>query len=112
MEKSIKIAIDLMGGEKSPDKNLEGVNIFLERNKKATDCFFYFFGKESQVKEKISKYKYLKNNYKLFDSKIVVSDDLSALSTIKKGKNTYKTLKLNKYIICRSFYFTNYWIKK
>ena len=57
MEKSIKIAIDLMGGEKSPDKNLEGVNIFLERNKKATDCFFYFFGKESQVKEKISKYK-------------------------------------------------------
>ena len=88
MEKSIKIAIDLMGGEKSPDKNLEGVNIFLERNKKATDCFFYFFGKESQVKEKISKYKYLKNNYKLFDSKIVVSDDLSALSTIKKGKNS------------------------
>ena len=88
MEKSIKIAIDLMGGEKSPDKNLEGVNIFLERNKKATDCFFYFFGEESQVKEKISKYKYLKNNYKLFDSKIVVSDDLSALSTIKKGKNS------------------------
>ena len=88
MEKSIKIAIDLMGGEKSPDKNLEGVNIFLERNKKAIDCFFYFFGEESQVKEKISKYKYLKNNYKLFDSKIVVSDDLSALSTIKKGKNS------------------------
>ena len=88
MEKSIKIAIDLMGGEKSPDKNLEGANIFLERNKKATDCFFYFFGEESKVKEKISKYKYLKNNYKLFDSKIVVSDDLSALSTIKKGKNS------------------------
>ena len=80
-----------MGGEKSPDKNLEGANIFLERNKKATDCFFYFFGEESKVKEKISKYKYLKNNYKLFDSKIIVSDDLSALSTIKKGKNSRLT---------------------
>jgi len=88
MEKSIKIAIDLMGAEKSPDKNLEGVNLFLERNKKATDCFFYFFGDEFQVKEKISKYKYLKNNYKIFNTKIVVSDDLSALSTIKKGKNS------------------------
>ena len=88
MKESIKIAIDLMGGERSPDKNLEGANLFLERNKKATDCFFYFFGDESQVKKKISKYKHLKNNYKLFDSKIVVSDDLSALSTIKKGKNS------------------------
>ncbi len=88
MKESIKIAIDLMGGEKSPDKNLEGANLFLERNKKVTDCFFYFFGDESQVKKKISKYKHLKNNYKIFDSKIVVSDDLSALSTIKKGKNS------------------------
>ena len=88
MKESIKIAIDLMGGERSPDKNLEGANLFLERNKKATDCFFYFFGDESQVKKKISKYKHLKNNYKLFDSKIVVSDDLSARSTIKTGKNS------------------------
>ena len=88
MKESIKIAIDLMGGEKSPEKNLEGANLFLKRNKKVTDCFFYFFGDESQVKKKISKYKHLKNNYKIFDSKIVVSDDLSALSTIKKGKNS------------------------
>ena len=65
MKESIKIAIDLMGGEKSPEKNLEGVNIFLERNKKVTDCFFYFFGEENQLKKKISKYKYLKDNYKI-----------------------------------------------
>ena len=88
MNKSIKIAIDLMGGENSPDKNLEGVNIFLERNKKNEDCFFYLFGDETQIKKKISKYKNIKNNYKIFDSKIIVSDDLSALSTIKKGKNS------------------------
>ena len=29
MKESIKIAIDLMGGENSPEKNLEGANIFL-----------------------------------------------------------------------------------
>ncbi len=66
MNKSIKIAIDLMGGENSPDKNLEGVNIFLERNKKNEDCFFYLFGDETQIKKKISKYKNIKNNYKIF----------------------------------------------
>ena len=53
MNESIKIAIDLMGGENSPEKNLEGVNFFLERNKKVNDCFFYFFGDETQVKKKI-----------------------------------------------------------
>ena len=26
MEESVKIAIDIMGGDKSPDKNLEGIN--------------------------------------------------------------------------------------
>ncbi len=77
-----------MGGENSPEKNLEGANIFLKRNKNVTDVFFYFFGDQTQVNKIISKYKYLKNNYKVFDSKIVVSDDLSALSTIKKGKNS------------------------
>ena len=88
MKESIKIEIDLMGGENSPDKNLEGANLFLERNKNITDCFFYFFGDESKINKKISKYKNLKNNYKIYDSKIIVSDDLSALSTIKKGKNS------------------------
>ena len=88
MEKSIKIAIDLMGGENSPDKNLEGVNLFLKRNINTKDCFFYFYGDENKIIEKIDKFKLLKNNYKIFDTKIVVSDDLSALSTIKKGKNS------------------------
>tara|TARA_B100000029_G_scaffold315273_1_gene307718 strand:- start:2522 stop:3568 length:1047 start_codon:yes stop_codon:yes gene_type:complete len=88
MKEGIKIAIDLMGGENSPDKNLDGVNIFLKRNKKIKDCFFYFFGNESEIRKKIGKYKYLNNNYKIFHTDIVVSDEASALSTIKKGKNS------------------------
>ena len=88
MKQSVKIAIDLMGGENSPHKNLEGVNLFLKRNRFIKDCFFYFFGDESKINSLISKFKYIKNNYKIFDTKIVVSDDLSALSTIKKGKNS------------------------
>tara|TARA_B100000029_G_scaffold237079_1_gene234116 strand:- start:85 stop:1131 length:1047 start_codon:yes stop_codon:yes gene_type:complete len=88
MKESIKISIDLMGGENSPDKILEGIDLFIKRNNKITDCFFYFFGDESKINKKIKKYKYIKNNYKIFDTKIIVPDDLHALSTIKKGKNS------------------------
>ena len=34
MNNRIIIAIDVMGGENSPSKNIEGISIFLEKNKK------------------------------------------------------------------------------
>ena len=88
MDKKVKIAIDLMGGENSPEKNLEGINIFIKRNKNINDFYFYLFGDEKLIQEKIIKYKEIKNNFKIFDTKIIVSDELSAISTIKKGKNS------------------------
>ena len=86
MDKKVKIAIDLMGGENSPDKNLDGIEIFIKRNKNLNDYFFYLFGDESLIKEKI-KNKSIKN-YEIIDTKIVVSDDLPALSALKKGKGS------------------------
>ena len=52
MKQGIKIAIDLMGGENSPEKNLEGANLFLKRKKNINDCFFYFFGNENEIIKK------------------------------------------------------------
>tara|TARA_B100001996_G_scaffold382247_1_gene373567 strand:+ start:569 stop:1621 length:1053 start_codon:yes stop_codon:yes gene_type:complete len=88
MSKEVKIAVDLMGGENSPNKNLEGANLFVKRNKNIKDYIFYFFGDEKKILEAIKKYKYLNNNYKIFDTKIVVSDELSVMSALKKGKNS------------------------
>ncbi len=88
MSNKVIIAIDLMGGENAPEKNLEGINLFIKRNKKKDDYFFYLFGDEDKINNKIENYKNLKNNYKIYDTKIVVSDDLSALSSIKKGKDS------------------------
>ena len=79
-----------------------------------TDLLQKKFGKNLIIKEDLSKYSWFnlggpadiffrpenkdqlikflsaikKNNYKIHDTKIVVSDKLSALSTIKKGKNS------------------------
>ena len=86
MDKKVKIAIDLMGGENSPDKNLDGIELFIKRNKNLNDYFFYLFGNEDLISEKIKK-KSLKN-FKIFDTKIIVSDDLPALSALKKGKDS------------------------
>ena len=77
-----------MGGENSPNKTLEGINLFIKRNQQIKDYTFYLFGDETIIKQKLSNYKYLNNNYKIFDTKIFVTDELSAISSIKKGKNS------------------------
>ena len=47
---------------------------------------FFIYLETKNYKSEINNYKYLKNNYKIFDTKIVVSNELSALSSIKKEK--------------------------
>ncbi len=88
MEDNIKISIDLMGGDNAPEKTLNGIDLFLKRNKKINDCFFYLFGDESQVQNKLNKIESLKDKYQLINTKVVVSNELSALSALKKGKGS------------------------
>ena len=88
MAEQVKIAIDLMGGENSPNKTLEGADLFLSRNKNIKDLKFYFFGDENIIQEKLKKYKNLNNNYKIFNTEIIVSDELSPISALKKGKDS------------------------
>ena len=56
MLKKISIAIDAMGGDNSPDKVIEGIKIFLDKNKSNDDFILNIFGKEDQIKSKINKY--------------------------------------------------------
>ena len=87
-DKKLKISIDLMGGDNSPDKTLEGIDFFIKRYKEKNDYFFYLFGDSDSIIPKIKKLKYLKSNYKLIDTKIVVSNELSPISALKKGKGS------------------------
>ena len=43
----VKISIDVMGGDNSPDKTLEGLDIFIKRNQNISDYIFYLFAKLS-----------------------------------------------------------------
>ena len=50
MDKKIRIAIDAMGGENSPKKNIEGIYLFYKKNKTKKDFFFNIFGNEKKNK--------------------------------------------------------------
>ena len=88
MEKKITIAIDAMGGENSPDKTIEGINIFLKKNEKNNDFFLNIFGDENIIKSKLSKYKVSSKLFKIIHTDSVVSDEQTPLTAIKSSKNT------------------------
>ena len=87
MLKKISIAIDAMGGDNSPDKTIEGIKIFLDKNTK-DDFILNIFGKELQIKEKIKKYKISSDNINIINSETVVSDEETPLTAVKNSKNT------------------------
>ena len=56
MSNKVKIAIDAMGGENSPKKIIEGIEISLKSNQ---ENFFYLYGKKDLLEKEVHK----KKNY-------------------------------------------------
>ena len=83
MQDKVKIAIDAMGGDNSPDKVLDGIEISLKNNK---ENFFYLYGNKKLLEEKINKKENLKNNCKIIEAEDVILDDESPLAGAKKVK--------------------------
>jgi len=94
MKDKVVIAIDAMGGENSPNKNIEGLNLFFKKNRGKKDYFFKLYGDEKKIKEELKKYKILKENIKIFNTFTVVSDEETPLTAIKNSKNSsmWKTI--------------------
>ena len=88
MYNKIIIAIDAMGGENSPDKNIEGISIFLKKNKNRKDVFFNLYGDQNLIQKKLNTYNIPENFYKVFHSSTIVSDDETPLTAIKNSKDS------------------------
>ena len=56
MKNTVTIAIDAMGGENAPYKTINGLNIFLNKNKKINDIHFNLYGNQDLIFEELSKY--------------------------------------------------------
>jgi phosphate acyltransferase len=99
MDKKFIIAIDAMGGENAPFKNIEGLKIFIDKNKKNKDFLFYLYGDENKINEEVDKNKISKELVKIFHSPTVVSDEETPLTAIKNSKNSSMWNSINSQII-------------
>ena len=88
MSKKISIAIDAMGGDNSPDKTIEGIKMFIEKNKNNNDFVLNVFGKENIIKEKFGKKNLNTDFINIINSDKVVSNNETPLTAIKNSKNT------------------------
>ena len=88
MSKKISIAIDAMGGDNSPDKTLNGIKMFIDRNLTKDDFILNIFGKEDIIKDKIKKLNINTKSINIIHSDTIVSDEETPLTAIKSSKNT------------------------
>ncbi|MBL6758163.1 MAG: phosphate acyltransferase PlsX [Pelagibacteraceae bacterium] len=86
MNKKFNIAVDAMGGDNSPEKVLEGVNLLFEKNINAR---INLYGDENIISSLIKKYKNINNdNCSIIHSPDVVPGETSVRDAIKLGKKT------------------------
>jgi glycerol-3-phosphate acyltransferase PlsX len=104
MNNKIIIAIDAMGGENAPYKNIKGVALFLNKNKNknSNDVFFNLFGNEDLIKKELSKYNISNDHYKIFSSSTIVSDEETPLTAIKNSKDSSMWNSINSQITSNS----------
>ena len=88
MDKKIRIAIDAMGGENSPKKNIEGIYLFYKKNKTKKDFFFNIFGNEQKINELLKTFEIPKSCFKIYHTDSVVSDNETPLTAVKSSKNS------------------------
>tara|TARA_Y100000590_G_scaffold296984_1_gene334673 strand:+ start:266 stop:1282 length:1017 start_codon:yes stop_codon:yes gene_type:complete len=104
MTNKVKIAIDTMGGENSPKKIIDGIEISLKKNQ---ENFFYLYGKKDLIEKEINTNSLVKKNSEIIHTEDLILDDESPLTGAKKSKNTsmwksIESLKEKKSDICLS----------
>ena len=84
MTSIIKIAVDAMGGDNSPDKIISGIIHHYNSNK---EIFYKIFGDKDKIIKCIND-KIDKSCYQIVDTLDKVSSEDSPLEAAKRGKNT------------------------
>ena len=91
MNNPIKIAVDAMGGEDSPNKIINGIKL---HNSKSNQIFYNIFGDRDLIQPIINKVELSSDNYQIIHTKNYIKDEDSPLSAAKKGKDTSMWLSI------------------
>jgi phosphate acyltransferase len=90
MTKPIKIAIDAMGGENSPEKIIQGIIHHYKNNK---NCYYQIFGDENKIKNHLNK-DLPEKVFQIIHTKDFVKGTDSPLEAAKRGKKTSMWLSI------------------
>ena len=85
MNKSIVIAIDAMGGDDSPRKIIDGIELYQKKNK---NIFYKLFGDKDLIQESLKNKNIDNNMYEIIHTENNIKGEDSALAAAKRGKNT------------------------
>ncbi len=88
----IKIAVDAMGGENSPDKVIKGIEIHSSNSK---NVFYNIFGDKYLIETAINKTNLSSESFRIIHTKNFIKDEDSPLSAAKKGKDTSMWLAID-----------------
>ena len=84
MKNHMTIAVDAMGGDGSPLKIIQGIQL---HSKNSEQVFYKIFGNQKEINNELKKFP-LKNNYEIVHTENKIEDSDSALSAAKRGKDT------------------------
>jgi len=85
MSDKINIGIDAMGGDNSPKKIIDGIEISLKNN---NNNFFLLYGNQERIKKELSNKKEVIKKCEIINTKDIISDDESPLTAAKRGKES------------------------
>ncbi len=85
MNKPIVIAVDAMGGENSPRKIIDGIELYYKKNK---NIFYKLFGDKNLINKALIDKKINNETYEIIHTEDYIKNEDSALTAAKRGKNT------------------------
>ena len=91
MNNPIIIAVDAMGGDNSPDKIIDGIELYSKENK---NIFYKLFGDKNLIQRSLKNKKIDVNNYEIIHTDESIKGEDSALAAAKRGKNTSMWLSI------------------
>jgi len=91
MNKPIVIAVDAMGGDNSPKKIIDGIELYFQKNK---SIHYKLFGDKNLIEQSLKNKKIDTQNYEIIHTNDNVKDEDTALTAAKRGKNTSMWLSI------------------
>ena len=92
MNNPIVIAVDVMGGDNSPNKIIDGIELYSKENK---NIFYKLFRDKNLIQRSLLNKKIDANNYEIIHTEENIKGEDSALAAAKRGKNTSMWLSID-----------------